>query len=169
MTANYLTTSADIAIARAKNYRGAKEGLQASIGYAVAQLLQGNADGLHVVMTAAGLIENRGGEMHANADGRAVFAYLTDPQGLGLKSVVRWDKESGRFKMAKGWENAADKLDLTRLVNMLANVRWDQFKSRKASEAFDLDKAVARLVKRAMDEGIEARKINAAVKRALAA
>lgn len=154
MSANLLTTSKSTAIQRAKNYRGAKAGLQAAIGYAVAQLLQGNADGLHIVMSAAGLIENRGGEMHANADGRAVWAYLTKRDALGLTGIVAWDKESGRFRMCKNWTKAADDLDLAHVVNTLANVRWDQYKAAKADQAFDLNKAVVRLVHKARSNGI---------------
>lgn len=166
---NILKTTKSIAVSNAKAYRGAKAKLQGAIGYAVAQLLQGNADGLETIMRAGELVSNNQGVMHANSDGRAVWKYITHKDGLGLTGIVQWDKAAGRFKMAENWSKVAAKMDLEQLTNALTNVRWDKFQSVKVDIAFDLDKVVSVMVRRASSKGASAEQIKASLKRALAA
>lgn len=158
MTINIASISKDIAIQRARNYKGAKDGLQIAIAWAVGQTLQGNADGMTAVMDEAGLLaKSADGKMTAYADGRAVWSYLTATQergGIGLTGILRWDKEKQKFAMTKGWKAKADQLDYTHIVETLSNTRWDTFKAKPADKAFDLDKAIKTLITRAANEGV---------------
>ena len=157
MSINIAAITKDIALQRAANYKGAKEGLQVSIAWAVGQALQGNADGLQAVFSAAGLMASEDGVMTTYADGRAVWAYITASQeqgGCGLNGVIRWDKDANRFKMAEKWKGKSASLDMVKLVETLTDTRWDTFKKKPASKAFDLDKAINTLITRAANEGI---------------
>ena len=156
---NIASISSEMALQRAKNYRGAKNGLQIAIAWAVGQALQGNADGIHSVFLAAGLMANDEGTMTTYADGRAVWAYVSASQeqgGCGLSGVVRWDKETSKFKMGEKWKGKADSLDMVKLVETLTYTRWDTFKKVSAGKAFDLDKALQTLITRAANEGVSA-------------
>lgn len=160
---NISAITKDIALQRARNYRGAKNGLQIAIAWAVGQVLQGNADGMTMVMEAAGLLAKSSDEkMTTYADGRAVWAYVTTAQdrgGIGLTGIIRWDKDRQKFAMAKGWKAKADQLDYTAVVTTLSETRWDTFKAVPADKAFDLDKAIQRLITRAANEGVSYREI----------
>jgi hypothetical protein len=161
---NIASITKDTAIQRAKNYRGAKEGLQIAITWAVGQALQGNADGVHQVFVAAGLMANEEGVMTTYVDGRAVFAYMTakqDQGGCGLSGIIKWDKEANKFKMAEKWKGKAASIDMVKLVETLSYTRWDTFKKSPASKAFDLDKAIATLITRAANEGVSDQELKA--------
>lgn len=167
--ATILNTTKTNALNDAKAYRGGKIRLQRALGYVVTQLLHGNADAIDMVFRAAELVSNSADGMLTNADGRAVWKYLTHKDGLNLKGVVMWDKDARRFKMAEGWSAAAAGLDLAALANTLAFVRWDKFDAQKAEMAFDLDRAVLQLVKRASSKGATQAQIRKAFDRAVAA
>ena len=143
----------------AKNYRGSKASLQHSIRWATEQAMAGNADGIYMVMLAAGMISGRKGEMTTLADGRQLWKYFTAPiddGGLGMAKLIRWDKELSKFKMTKGAKAATAELDVVTLMENLHNNRWDQYKSTPANKAFDLDKAITNLVTRAANNGLSA-------------
>lgn len=158
---NIASISADMAIQRARNYKGAKNGLQVAIAWAVGQTMQGNADGLYQVFLAADLLSG-GEKMTAYADGRAVWSYLTTSQsrgGCGLGTLIRWDKELSKFKMTEGWKSKAEDIDMVALVETLSETRWDTFKAVAVEKAFDLDKAIQTLITRAANKGISAAEV----------
>ena len=145
------------AIQYATNYRGAKASLQWSIRWAVEQTLNGNADGLFIIMNAAGMIANKEGVMTTLADGRQLWKYLTAPiddGGLGLSHLIRWSTDDNKFKMTNGWKAAATKIDVVAIAQNMADCRWDQYKSTPSKSAFDLDKAIMHLVTRAANNGV---------------
>ena len=145
------------ALQRARNYRGAKAGFQVSVYWAVQQTLNGNADGLYMIMLHAGMLAGKGDMMTTCADGRQLWKYWNAPVeegGLGLKGIVTWDRDKVKFKMKDSWRLAAEKLDVAKLHVALADTRWDTFAKMKASRAFDLDKAVLRLLTQASNNGV---------------
>lgn len=162
---NFASISKDAALQRARNYRGAKDGLQYSIAWAVGQAMNGNADGLFMVMREADLLAKDGSsKMTTYADGRAIWAYITakqDQGGCGLSGIIRWDSDAQRFKMGEKWKGRAQAVDVVKLIETLSSTRWDTFKKVSADKAFDLDKAISALITRAANEGISDREIKA--------
>jgi hypothetical protein len=150
------------AIQRARNYRGAKAGFQTSIYWAVNQTLNGNADGLYMIMLHAGMVTGKGHEMTTCADGRQLWAYWSD--GLGLKGILSWDKDKSKFKMQEGWKLTAGKIDIVALMTALSETPWHMFRRVPASKAFDLDKAVMRLLTLAGNNGLSPDEVISAVK-----
>ena len=154
--ANYQNVSEGQAIQYAQNYRGAKRAFQASLAYIVAQAFQGNADACHRVFVAAGMLTNVRGELFAGKDASAAWQYLTDSVekgGCGLSGIIRFDRETNRFSMAKGWAAKFANTDVAAVWTNLAKKPWNMHAPKPAAAAFDLDKAILRLVKRAGDNG----------------
>lgn len=142
------------ALQRAKNYKNAKSGFQTSVYWAVTQALHGNADGLYLIMLHAGMLNGTGGEMTKLADGRQLWTYWNDPNGLGLKGLLDWDKNKTRFKMTSGWRQVIQDLDLPALHIKLTTTLWSKFEKKKGDDpAFDLEKALEQLIKKAGNNG----------------
>jgi hypothetical protein len=147
------------AIQYAKNYRGAKRAFQGSLAYIVAQAFAGNADACHRVFTAAGMLTNIKGELFASKDASAAWQYLTDSVekgGCGLSGILRFDREANKFTMAKEWAKKFANVDVAAVWVNIATLPWDQHMPKPAASAFDLDKAILRLIKRASDNGVKA-------------
>lgn len=155
--ANYQNVSEFQAIQYAMNYRGAKRAFQASLAYIVAQAYQGNADACHRVFVAAGMLTNINGEMFASKDASAAWQYLTDPVakgGCGLSGILKFDRDANTFGMAKDWTKKFANTDVAAVWANLATKPWDMHMPKPAASAFDLDKAILRLIKRAADNGV---------------
>lgn len=163
----------DQAIQRAKNYKHAKDGLQQAIYWIVEQTLNGNADAIYQIMRAADMLSFDGEHHVVGKDGEQFWRYVSSPLatgGLGLASMVAWDKDTNTFKMKKGknasWVDAANAYDHAQAFENLS-CRWDRFeRTKKASDAFDLDKAVLRLIKTATEHGKSIDEVVAAVRTA---
>jgi hypothetical protein len=165
---SYSRYSEKAAIEAAMDYKRGKDRLQTAIAVAVYQLLaHGNANLLTKVFSAACLTEYKHGASVTNADGKIVYRYITQRLFDG-REIVKWDKDARRFRMAEGWTLNAEGLDRERIANDLRFVRWDQHEASKSETAFDLDKAILRLIKKASDPnngGFSVDQINDAVKR----
>ena len=147
------------AIQYAKNYRGAKRAFQASLAYIVVQAYSGNADACHRVFVAAGMLTNVKGELFASKDASAAWQYLTDSiekGGCGLSGIVKFDRETNKFAMSENWVKKFANTDTAAVWVNLATKPWDQHMPKPAASAFDLDKAILRLIKRASDNGVKA-------------
>lgn len=143
-----------IAIQRARNYRNAKAGFQQAVYWAAQQALNGNADGLYMIMLNAGMLNGQGGEMTKLADGRQLWSYWNDPQGLNLKGLVDWDKTKTKFKMTAGWRQTVQNLDLEDLHTRLTTSLWSKHEAvKKDPKVFDLDRLLEALIKKSGNNG----------------
>lgn len=156
----------------AKNFRKGARELSVALTWAVGQVYQGNADALTRIFAAAGLSFNDMGEARGTKTGSAVMAFLrapVDAGGCGLAGLIRWDDDTSRFKMAKGWLSIAEKADFALVyVNASRPRGWLEFQAKPAAQAFNLDAAILRLFKRAEREGVKHEDIVRALKTAIA-
>ena len=138
-------------------YRKGSRELQVALQYVVAQAHSGNADAVHEVFVAAGLLFNLHGELQGTRTAKAVWSYLTakaEGGGCEIGGMIRFDKDTNRVKMAKGWKTAAAKVDVAQVWANLAEPRgWLEFRPMPKAAVFDLHKAVVSLVKKAEANG----------------
>ncbi len=149
----------EMALQRAKNFRNARIGFQASIQYIVEQALNGNASSAGQIFAAAELSVMGPGAPDFTKDGKVVKAYLlgsTADGGCGLVGVLRYDTDTGVWKMKKNWQDASQKIDYAALWNNLKYVPWFRFQAApKAKPEFDIAKAMLALAKKAAAAGID--------------
>ena len=152
-----LVPSKKRAIEAAMAYRKGSRELQVALQYVVAQAHSGNADAVHEVFVAAGLLFNLRGELEGTRTAKAVWSYLTakaEGGGCEIGGMIRFDKDTNRVKMAKGWKTAAAKVDVAQVWANLAEPRgWLEFRPMPKAAVFDLHKAVVSLVKKAEANG----------------
>lgn len=150
---SYGKYSLKAALENAMAYKTGKDRLQLAIGAALYQTIQhGNPDWLTAIFAAAQLTEYKHGASVTNADGKVVYRYIVNSIFGGKDAcLIKWDKDSRKFKMVEGWVLLKQRLDLDKVAETLRYVRWDRAEATKTETAFDMDKAVLRLIKSAFD------------------
>lgn len=172
MSAN-VTITKNAALTACATYANSRERFQTTaLRYVFEQSLNGNADAAMLVLTSSGMLLPSG---NVSADGKAAIRWLlASPAdgGCGLSGIIKWDDDSARVSMCKGWTKAADKLDRTAAEHNLSAVLWYTWAKSTvpASKAFDLEAKIVALVKKAAkDAGMSPAEIEAHVHKACAA
>jgi hypothetical protein len=144
--------SRSTAIQYAKNLKNAKKSFQWSLYWAVQQAFSGNADGLYLVYLHAGFLSGKGGEFTRLADGRQAWLYLTE--GLGLKDLWVWDKETTKFKMTAGWRARVSTIDVADLHVRITTGLWYEYEKPKPEDKlYDLAEATKKFLAGAVKAG----------------